>query len=470
MHTKENRDITAERWHSLSRDRQRDVGVLLESMLAVFVFRFLLDVSYALCVVPFYSYLYPFQFDPSGDALALSWTFLLVFTPLCFVTYRKGRPSDILVTILYLVSYVPTSSLIAFQGFDSQFIFSINLFWLIFLCANCVIGNIELGDIRSSTRIGATWLAVALLCIAVVFVSWKYTGFRINLNLSSVYEMRMEAREYSLPFPFTYLIGASRLILPLASVFLLWKRRFALFGCLAIVQVLLFSIDGSKSALFSLVLMIVSYYLVRKPSTGLVAKLFLFVVLVCLLVFLVTGRTELLSYAVRRMMYLPALLHGEYYDFFSSHPHDFYIQSIFSKFGFDSPYTTSIPHVVAEFYHGSTTMSANNGLFSDAYANLGLIGCIVLPVAYIGLFRLIDACSQGLPMRVVFPALIPVALTLLSSSFFTVLISHGLMFYILVLYLLPRSGGLPCQPQNAFIVFSNSGEVRRVEQVYQKAK
>lgn len=470
MLTGENRDIVAERWRSLSRDRQRDVGMLLESMLAVFVFRFLLDVSYALCVVPFYSYLYPFRFEPSGDSLALSWILLLIFTPLCFVTYRKGRPSDILVTILYLVSYVPTSSLIAFQGFDGQFIFAISLFWLIFLCANCIIGNIELGEIRSSTRVGTTWLVVTLLCIAVVFVSWKYTGFRINLNLSSVYEMRMEAREYSLPFPFTYLIGASRLILPLVSVFLLWKRRFALFFCLAIVQILLFSIDGSKSALFSLVLMVASYYLVRKPSSSLVAKLLFLVALVCLLVFLITGRTELLSYAVRRMMYLPALLHGEYYDFFSSHPHDFYIQSIFSKFGFDSPYTTSIPHVVAEFYHGSTTMSANNGLFSDAYANLGLMGCIVLPVAYIGLFRLIDACARGLSMRVVFPALIPVALTLLSSSFFTVLISHGLLFYVLALYLLPRSGGLPPRSQKVFFVFNNSEGVRHVKQVYQKAK
>ena len=57
-----------------------------------------------------------------------------------------------------------------------------------------------------------------------------------------------------------------------------------------------------------------------------------------------TGRTELLSYAVRRMMYLPALLHSEYFDFFSSHPFDFYTQSIFSKFGFESHYTISIPH------------------------------------------------------------------------------------------------------------------------------
>lgn len=418
-----------------------NIGSAVRKMLLIALFRVLLDASYSLCVVPYYSYLYPFRNAATFEQMALSWLLLALFAPLCIMTWRKNRPSDCLVAVLFLVSFVPTTSLVAFQGFEPDFVLSIVLFWFTFLVSNYLIGDFSINAPRAETRRLVVCAMLALLCIAVVYVSWRYTGFRINLDISSVYDLRLEAREYALPFPITYLIGAARVILPLLSVYLLWKRNYAAFLALVLVQVLLFSIDGSKSALFSLVLMVAAYAVIRKPSPAVIVKLLTAVVFVCLVVFLATGRTELLSYAVRRMMYLPALLHSEYFDFFSVNPPDYYIQSIFSKFGFESSYATGIPSVIAEVYHGSTSMSANNGLFSDAYANLGLPGCVLVPIIYIVLFRLLDACLRGLPRCFVIPALVPVALTFLSSSLFTALVSHGILLYGVILYFLPR----PCE-------------------------
>jgi len=415
-----------------------NVGSAARKMLLIVLFRLLLDVSYASCVVPYYAYLYPFRNAATFEQVILSWFLLALFSPLCIITWRKNRPSDCLVAVLFLVSFVPTTSLIAFQGLEGDFVFSIALFWFALLASNYLIGDFSINAPRAETRRLVVGAMLVLLCVTVVFVSWRYTGFRVNLDISSVYDLRLEAREYALSFPVTYLMGAARVILPLLSVYLLWKKSYVVFSALALVQVLLFSIDGSKSALFSLVLMVAAYIVIRKPSPTVIAKLLTAIVFVCLAVFLATGRTELLSYAVRRMMFVPALLHGEYFDFFSVNPPDYYIQNIFSKFGFESSYTTSIPFVIAEAYHGSTSMSANNGLFSDAYANLGLPGCVLVPIVYIMLFRLLDASLHGLPRRFVIPALVPVALTFLSSSLFTALVSHGILLYGIVLYFLPR--------------------------------
>ncbi|MEE0706528.1 MAG: hypothetical protein UCH28_09135 [Adlercreutzia sp.] len=411
---------------------------LLASFLGVICFRVILDLCYVTCIVPVYSYLYPFEFSYDSLSYAVSWLFLLAYVPLCFAARRNTAPSDLIVATLFLLSVVPTSSLFAFQALPLSFLVAFGLFWLVFLSLSRMSLPFHMSQIPLRVRQILGVVVIALLCGSVLYASWTYTGFRISLDLDAVYDLRLEAREYSLPFPLPYLIGIAKVALPLFSVYYLWKRQYALFGLMCVIQLLLFSLDGSKSSLFSLALMALVFLCIRRPSKLLILGLLTLGAFLCLVAYLAFARPEMLSYLVRRMMFVPALLNAEYFDFFQTHPIDLYAQSLLSKIGFDSNYNEGIPFIIASIYHGAPEQSANNGLFADAYANLGIVGCIIMPALYVALLRLFDACVAKLPLRFSFAATVPLVITLISSSFFTALISHGLVFYLVILLLLSR--------------------------------
>lgn len=414
---------------------------ILVNLLFIAGFRIVLDWSYITCVVPQFSYLYSFEYHDQSLPWVFSWLAMIVLS--LFVVVPRGAGveesgSDLIVAALFLVSFVPTTVIYAYQGTGAAFFMAFFLFWMVLLVANRLLPFARFKGLSPTARSQYSILLVAILAAVVVFASGVYAGFRISFDLSNVYDLRLEAREFNLPTFLSYLFGAARVVIPLMAVCCLWRRRYGIFGVLILIQVLNFSFDGSKSALFSVALMLLAYLLIRQPTISLMIKVVFLGSAVCLLLFLLTGRSELISYAIRRVMLVPALLNYEYFSFFSNNAIDFFTQSLFSKLGFESAYQVSIPHVIAEFYHNSTVMSANNGLFSDAFSNLGIGGCFLMPLAYIATFRLFDACTIGLPNRIVFPAVIPLVVVFLSSSFFTCLITHGMILYLLALYLLPR--------------------------------
>jgi len=106
------------------------------------------------------------------------------------------------------------------------------------------------------------------------------------------------------------------------------------------------------------------------------------------------------------------------------------------RLGFHSPYTEKITNLVgARFYINSY---ANNGLFSDAYANLGVLGVIILPIMIAMVFKLLDRCSDGLPSKLCIGIILVSAYTFLSSSFFVVLLTHGFLLGCIIIYLIPN--------------------------------
>lgn len=83
-------------------------------------------------------------------------------------------------------------------------------------------------------------------------------------------------------------------------------------------------------------------------------------------------------------------------------------------------------------------MNANNGLFSDAYKNLGIWGIFIFPFIIVTLFKLLNSCAKNLdPKLLILPIFISV--TWFSSvSFSNVLLTNGLLLMMFVLCCLPR--------------------------------
>src|SRR5699024_5500416 len=125
------------------------------------------------------------------------------------------------------------------------------------------------------------------------------------------------------------------------------------------------------------------------------------------------------------------LLNYFYFDFFSINEFDYFRQSLLGNLGIKSPYSTRIARIIGSNYYGG---GANNGLFSDAYYNLGTWGIIIMPLLIILALRLLDACTEGLSNKISIATVIILSINFISSSFFTVMISHGFLAVCFTLY------------------------------------
>lgn len=109
---------------------------------------------------------------------------------------------------------------------------------------------------------------------------------------------------------------------------------------------------------------------------------------------------ETILYAITplflRVFYIPSGQDYEYYTFFNMFEPDLYRNSILRRFGFESPYAdTSVDIAVGEYFNPNVEgIRANNGLISEAFANFGMVGCVILPIILV-FFR-----NFGIPLLV----------------------------------------------------------------------
>ena len=149
---------------------------------------------------------------------------------------------------------------------------------------------------------------------------------------------------------------------------------------------------------------------------------------------------ELISYSTRRVLFTPAKLNYCYYDYFSSHGPDYFLAGPVGRLtGLTSPNSDSIAHLIGEVYFNAPDMGANNGLFSDAYANLGIIGCVVMPIILVLCIYLLQYIGRALPPSVLFSVVIVFSITFVSSFLTTIFFTHALIPAYLLLYLMSSS-------------------------------
>ena len=83
-----------------------------------------------------------------------------------------------------------------------------------------------------------------------------------------------------------------------------------------------------------------------------------------------------------RLLFIPAEAHFFYFDFFQYHPYLYLSQGILKNI-IEDPYDHMVSVIIGSSFDYNYTgayNNLNNGLFSDAYANFGLLGVIVFPV------------------------------------------------------------------------------------------
>ena len=325
-----------------------------------------------------------------------------------------------LLTIPSLIAFTsagmyPLKLLVYHQGF----------FLVLFLLSKV---RIDFRKVPVINKTQALYLLLAITTIGVVPYLIVY-GPHINLKnllLLDVYRTRSIMGELSNPyFGYTYSVF-TKIIIPLIIVFglELKKKVWVLVGVLYLILFYLFG--AHKTVYVGLLVVLVFYSFSYAQSVKYIIKYSsVLIVLFMLLALIGYDYPWILSF--RRVHFIPTLLDICYLDFF----HDNYLywsDSILKSF-VEYPYDVRATNLIGEVYFNRPDMSANNGLISEGYMNFGSWGVLINILIVGSYFAVLN--SLKIPAKY-FGLFVLTMFSFLSSSVFTVLLTHGALALLVV--------------------------------------
>ncbi len=417
--------------------------------LALFcLYKIALAVVYNKGIVPTYYYV-GFLSNYSLFNDLIGWLLFVVLSiRLVMIDHNKGAIfSKAVGFTLFLLIYTPFSVAFSFGMYDSPFFIANNIYWfvLIFFLASQSKKRLKPIPhlIAGSFSIGEKFVEVfgVASLVLILYISWKYTGFRLNLSILNVYVLRSEARAYSMPTIIRYMFGWTRIVNSICLCMSLVRRKKIMPLVFLFNQFLSFGIDGMKSSLFIMILDILIYVFYRFKlykneftfialgfnafAIGAIAEMLLF-------------KTKWLVYLIAyRMEFLPVNISYHFYDFFTHHEPDYFRSSFLRLFGFESPYE-NINYMISGVYSGDYSSQANNGLISDAITNMGYSGIVLMPIILVLFLHLFDRCCQGINNYLIITLAMYCAMTFSNMFFLTNLLTGGWIVALLLVILMNR--------------------------------
>jgi hypothetical protein len=360
--------------------------------------------------------------------------------PMILRVFQTHTLSSNIISVLIIVSLVPTTTMIAYNSmYALEYVSLIFIYWLLLLLAQLFMPSVLLTrETKWQSDLWSKSLTI-ILSLTVVYISWYYTGFRFHFGLMDVYDVRAEAREYDVPFFLGYLSTFSDNLLPILLVYYMSKKSWYISSFIVLIIFLNFGITATKQILFLLFLAITGYYFIKSLKfSKYFIWLFSILSLVCLVEYYLFSTYAISIFSLYRVMFIPAKLHYVYFEFFSKNELDYFRQSAL-KWLLESPYKENIGFVMGYQDIGQWSARANNGLFTDAYMNFGAIGVFYFPLILIFIVKLIEGAAKGLNERIFFIITSSVSFVLLGIPFTTALFSSGLLLIIIFLSFLPRN-------------------------------
>ena len=223
-------------------------------LVGLVIYKILLDVVYNYVISINYEYLGYINYATRSSYI-VSWLVFLFFLPLIVSFYNRKDNQGLftnIIILLFIVRFIPTTSLMAFMPMPFKMFILYILYWLLIYVASCIIRPIHVRINTSLCFPKVLYLLMGVLIVTVLYVSGRYTGFRFTLDLNTIYDLRMEARTWNIPLIISYLLPASITVLPVLLMYFWYKKDRIIVAILMFVILFNFSINGMKSILFYL--------------------------------------------------------------------------------------------------------------------------------------------------------------------------------------------------------------------------
>ena len=270
----------------------------------------------------------------------------------------------------------------------------------------------------------------------------------INFNLGEVYEYR-ESASSNLPQVFGYFSPiVTKIILPVYVVLSVinGRRLEAVLGFS--VSFLFFGLTSHKAPIFYPAVILATYWASGKNLSMIIPLGLSVLIAICGIDFYLGGlfgeSPWLGSLLVRRALMTSPLINHFYLDFFSDSAFYYWADSKFSLGLVESPYFWSAPHVIGDYYFGSSAMSANAGFLGSGYANAGLLGTYIYAALVGIIISLLSGYGSVIGPRTVTSISVIVLISVFNSTdLTTALLTHGLIGLIILLSIMPKSLNVP---------------------------
>lgn len=407
-------------------------------ILSAVLFRFALEVSYALFISDIYAYS-GFVIDFNLVKYIESWAIYLGISILFPAILTKA--SDYLFTFLFSGLLAP---LLVFYAYADQS--RLSLYYVLLGSALILIFRkgrpIRLPVVKYGQRIG---LLILFGLAGTVSFWYALSGglAYFNLDLTEVYEFRRASAEVTGGAIMSYVnVWAPKVAGPILLAYSLWKRLYVLAGTVFALHVFWFGISAHKAVLFYPILVVfLWYWFSRTRALSIVFFGMSFVVLSSLVFYLFTGDPFIASMFIRRVFFVIANNTFSYYEFFSENPHVYWSNSLTAGL-VNYPYHVGPAELIGDWR--GTGAHVNNTFLSTGYMHAGMAGILFYGLAAGLLFRVIDSVVwRGVPLWFGVAAIIvPAQSLILSADLPTALLTHGMGLAVVSLFLLrePRLG------------------------------
>ncbi|MGS2738801.1 hypothetical protein [Sinomicrobium sp. M5D2P17] len=360
------------------------------------------------------------KFDFSIPRLILSVLFFSINLR-TLMGLNKQKLSFIVISLFFLLLTVP--SLVANTSgeiypfkllvYHQLFFFSLWTFFKI---------KINLKKLPRLNKTQSLYLLIVIVTIGIIPYLWVY-GPYINLKnlfLVEVYQTRTKMATVSNPYiAYTYSLY-SKIIIPLIIVFSLELKNKLTFIYGVVLLILFYLFGAHKTVYVGLLIILVFYKLSYYYAIKKMVCLLNILLIVCFLLVLFFEYDYLWILTIRRVQFLPTLLDICYIDFFNKKPL-LWSESVFKSF-VEYPYDLNHGQLIGKHYFDRSDMRANNGLISDGYMNFGSPG-ILINILFASIYFFIIN-NLNIPSKY-FGLFFLVIFSFVSSSLFTVLLTHG---------------------------------------------
>jgi hypothetical protein len=401
------------------------------------IYKLCLDLAYSY-ISTLFGYQGLFYAGKTGLSEGISWIILFCSIPFIKRVFEERSLSGNILSLLLIFSFIPTLSAVSFRpDYGTSYVVLQMVYWFVLVVSWFFIKPVQF---RGPKLLESRLFYVVTLFVlsgSVVIYSYLNTGLRFHFSLIDVYDIRAEAREFEAPFPLNYLVSLADNLIPFLAIYALHQKRYIIFTLAILIIYVNFSIAGTKQIIFVTVLGALGYFVIRDFSRSIrlvYAAIGLIILGTAESIFNSTNTLNTLF--AYRVLFIPVELHYSYYSYFQLHEILYFNQSILKWFS--GVERENIQFLLGEFSIGEFTARANNGLFSDAYMNLGVIGVLVFPPILALFLRVLDGSVIGLPQRILFVVTVYVGFVLLGMTFTSALLTSGLIFLVLLLYSLPR--------------------------------
>lgn len=414
--------------------------------LGVVAYSCLIHIVYANEISPRFSYLgYSYRSpEPLGYAAAI----IAACGVAMLLPARLRRASDFVLWLLFVLAVLPSVLVVHYSGFTDAMSSFVTSAVLCSVYAGAIVAaRRRVPPVRLGLNISSFsfWLGFGAVCAATYGYLAVTLGLRINVvSIFEVYELRAQYKLGLSAAPgLAYLVSVQANVLnPFLFARGIYSRRWSLVAASILGQVLIYSVSGLKTVLFStpaLIVVAVLFRINRRPSGQVILWGTVVAALAAFVVDLLLRSYVATSLFTRRFLLTSGMLMSAYVTFFGDHPHARLGHSVLAG-RVDYPYASTPARVVGEWVTGTDGIAMNAHFLADGFANFGWLGVVGAAAVLVVYLRVLDRVTVGIPLAVSAVVLVMPAITISNTSILTAMFSHGLVACVVLFAVSPRMG------------------------------